>query len=173
MNELSLKINIQDNYIDSQTKFKNLIQIITSIRNLRSELNIPYSEKIILDIKNQDLNFISFIKSFDKELIRLLKIKNLSFNDLNIQSYGSANIILSKTTLVIPLQGIKDTKKEIIRLNEKKDKEIFELKKIQNKLNNQNFINKAPKKVITKFKEQESNFKSSIDKIEQIMNTIN
>ena len=172
MHELNLEVNYQDNFKDSQIKFKNVIKIITSVRNLRSELNIPYKEKIDLDIKDLDLDFIEFIRSFEREIIKLLKIENLTFNSKIIKSKGSANIVLSNTTLVIPLHGIVDTTKEIEKLISKKDKETEELLKLQSKLDNQNFIDKAPEKVILQFKNQVLNIKSSIDKIEQIMNTI-
>ena len=46
MNELDVDINFQKNFVNSQEKFKSLTQIISAIRNLRSELNIPYKEKI-------------------------------------------------------------------------------------------------------------------------------
>ena len=172
MNEVVSKIEIQDSFIDSQNNFKNLIQIITSIRNLRSELDIPYKDKIDLDIKNKDLNFIDFIKGFDNEIIRLLKIKNLTFNNDNILNIGSANIILSTTTLVIPLIGIIDTKVEIEKLNNKKKQQINDLEMLENKLNNKNFLDKAPENVILQFKNQILDIKLSIEKIEQIINTI-
>ena len=173
MNELKCRINTQENFNNSQIEFKKLIQIITSVRNLRSELNIPYKDKINLDIKDLDKNFTKFIQSFEKEIIRLLKIENLSFNNSDIQNEGSANIILSTTTLVIPLKGIIDTKKELEKLSQKKVKELLDLKKLESKLNNQNFIKKAPENVILQFKNQVFDIKSSIEKIQQIMNTIN
>ena len=43
---------------------------------------------------------------------------------------------------------------------------------LNNKLNNTQFINKAPKNVILQFKNQAEEMKISIDKIEQIINTI-
>ena len=172
MNELNIDINTQENFNNSHIKFKKLIQIITSVRNLRSELNIPYKDKINLDIKNLDINFTKFIQSFEKEIIRLLKIENLSFNNSDIQNEESANIILSTTTLVIPLKGIIDTKKELEKLSQKKVKELLDLKKLESKLNNQNFITKAPENVILQFKSQILDIKSSIEKIQQIMNTI-
>ena len=52
MNEVFDNIYIQDKYIKSQINFKNLTQIISSIRNLRSEFNIPYKEVIRLNINN-------------------------------------------------------------------------------------------------------------------------
>ena len=50
MNEIDKKIYIQDNFVKSQNNFKALIKIITSVRNLRSELNISYRNKIKLNI---------------------------------------------------------------------------------------------------------------------------
>ena len=45
--------------------------------------------------------------------------------------------------------------------------------KLENKLNNQIFLEKAPKKIILQFKNQVLDIKSSIEKIDQIINTIN
>ena len=44
---------------------------------------------------------------------------------------------------------------------------------LQNKLNNPQFIAKAPKNIIEQFKMQSKEIKSSIEKIDQIINTIN
>ena len=96
----------------------------------------------------------------------------LFINDNSFKSEGSANIVTSKSTIIIPLKGIIDTKSEINKLSKKKDNEHSELIKIQNKLNNDNFIEKAPKNVIEKFKKQEEEIKNSIEKIDQIINTI-
>jgi valyl-tRNA synthetase len=173
MNELNIVIQYQDNFKDSQNKFKKLIQIITSIRNLRSELDIPYKEKINLEIKNEDFDLIDFIKNYSIEIIKLLKIDNLSFNTSKIQSdSSSASIILSNTTLVIPLKGIIDTKKEIEKLLKKKVNELTQSKILENKLKNSSFMAKAPKKIVLQFEQQLSDIKSSIDKIDQIINTI-
>ena len=56
-----------------------------------------------------------------------------------------------------------------------KKKEIKKQKLISivSKLNNTNFIEKAPENVIENFKLQEKDLKSSIEKIDQIINTIN
>ena len=172
MNEKNIAISFQKKFIYSQNNFKNLILIISSVRNIRSELNIPYKEKINLDVKNKNIDFIDFVKNFENEISRLLKIDKLSYNNKSIKSEGSANIVLSETTLLIPLKGIVDTNKEIKKLSLKKEMNILELEKLESKLNNQNFIKKAPEKIISQFKNQVTDIKSSIDKLEQIMNTI-
>jgi valyl-tRNA synthetase len=172
MNEHFTKLKIQDNYKKSQDNFKNLIQIITLIRNLRSELNIPYKNTIIVNINNKNDDFVAFINDYKNEITRLLKLESLLLNDKAIKNEGSANLICFESTIIVPLEGLVDTKNEIKKLNNRKDKELFELKKLNNKLKNSDFINKAPKHVVLSFKNQYEEIKSSIEKIDQIINTI-
>ena len=173
MNEVCKDISIQEKFNTSQKSFKDLIQIVISIRNLRSELNISYKDKIILNIINDNEKFILFIKNLENQIIKLLKLESLLINDRSITSHGSANIISSSSTLIVPLKGIIDTNKEIEKLNTKKNKEVVILKQLENKLNNINFIDKAPESIILQFKKQVKEVKSSIVKIDQIINTIN
>ncbi|MFL2510539.1 MAG: valine--tRNA ligase [Alphaproteobacteria bacterium] len=172
MNEISNKLETQKDFLSDQDNFKNLILIISSIRNIRSKLNIPYKDKIDVNINNEDNDFCSFLKNSENEINKLLKLNKLFINDNSFKSEGSANIVTSKSTIIIPLKGIIDTKSEINKLSTKKNNEHSELIKIQNKLNNDNFIEKAPKNVIEKFKKQEEEIKNSIEKIDQIINTI-
>ena len=172
MNEIITEMKIQKNFNLSQSNFKRLIDIIISIRNLRSELNIPYKNLIKLNINNNDNIFILFLNSFKNEIIRLLKLEDLSFNNEDYKSKGSANIIFSSSTLIIPLKGVIDTKNEIQKLLKRKIQESDDLKKLLLKLENPNFINKAPKDVVTQFKKQAEKINSSIVKIDQIINTI-
>ena len=83
-----------------------------------------------------------------------------------------AYLVVDNTTLTIPLKNIVDTKKEIEKLQIKKQKEINNFNKLDNKLKNSSFIDKAPEEVIEKFKKQSSDIKSSIEKIDQIIDTI-
>ena len=155
MNEVIENIEIQDKFINSQNNFRNLTEIISSIRNLRSELNIPYRQNIKLNINNDDNNFCSFIESSKNEIVRLLKLSELHLNNSYFKNEGSANIVISNSTLIIPLSGLINTVSEIKKLSQKKDKELIKLQKIMNKLKNNKFMEKAPEKVIEKFKNQE------------------
>jgi valyl-tRNA synthetase len=71
------------------------------------------------------------------------------------------------------LGGIVDIENEIIKLEDKKNRYNEKLKSILGKLNNKAFIEKAPDNVIGNFRIQEQDMKSSIEKINEIINTIN
>ena len=145
---------------------------MTALRNLRADLNISYKNEIdiIIDTKNNNLK--KFITNYKIEFERLLKIKSIYYDE-NTSQKKSAFIVLSDITILIPLEGIVDTEKEIIKLEYKKNSHNEKLKSVLAKLNNEAFIDKAPENVIENFKIQEQQIKSSIEKIDQIMNTIN
>ena len=63
--------------------------------------------------------------------------------------------------------------KELSKLDEKRLNYNKKLNSVLDKLNNKAFIEKAPDNVIENFKIQEQEIKSSIEKINEIMNTIN
>ena len=79
---------------------------------------------------------------------------------------------MKDTTLTVPLDGVIDKDYELNKLNEKKEKEQNKLTIIQNKLKNDRFLDKAPSHVIENFSLEADQIKSSIEKIDQIINTI-
>ncbi len=173
MNELFTKFQINNQFNASQTYFKKLIQVISTVRNFRSELNVPYKELIDINFSNNDKDFIKFLHSYENELKRLLKLNRISFEEKSDKIIGAAYLVVEKTTLTIPLKNIVDAKKEIEKLQIKKQKELSNFNKLEDKLKNSAFMNNASEEVIEKFKKQSIDIKSSIEKIDQIIDTIN
>ena len=159
-------------YQNSEKNIEHLIEIIKSIRNLRSEFNISYKKNLEIEISNNDNHTIKFLKEYEKELSRLLKLSKITFNSIPSSIPETAYLIVLKTTIIIPLKGIIDTKSELHKIENKKNKFINELVNLESKLTNTAFINKAPQEIIDQFEEQTANLKSSIEKIDQIINTI-
>ena len=172
MNENFKKIDFDKSFSESKKYILKIIEIITALRNLRSNLNISYKKEIdiVVDVKNTVLQ--NFIIKYQKEFKRLLKTKSITYESITSQK-KSAFIVLSDITLLVPLEGIVDTKKEIAKLKNKKNTHNEKLKSILSKLNNKTFIEKAPDNVIENFKIQKQEIKTSIEKINEIINTIN
>jgi len=166
------KVNFDQSFNESKKYILKIIELMTALRNLRADLNISYKNEIdiIIDTKNDNLK--NFITNYKKEFERLLKTKSISYEE-NTSQKNSAFIVLSDITILVPLEGIVDTEKEIIKLENKIITHNEKLKSVLDKLNNKAFIEKAPDDVIENFKIQEQQIKSSIEKINEIMNTIN
>ena len=172
MSQNFTEISFDNSFNDSNKYTKKVIEMMTALRNLRANLNISYKNEIeiFVDTKNEDLN--KFISNYQNEFKRLIKTKSIKFEQVSSQK-KSAFIVLNEITILIPLEGIVDTEKEKSKLNDKKYIYSKKLKVVLDKLNNKAFIAKAPDNVIENFKIQEKEINSSIEKIDEIINTIN
>ena len=172
MSQNFIKVNFDQSFDNSKKYILKIIEILTSLRNLRADLNISYKNEIEIIVDTKNNNLIDFITNYQTEFKRLLKIKSILFEE-NTSQKKSAFIVLNDITILIPLDGIVDLDKEIIKLENKKNTYNEKLKSILGKLNNKAFIEKAPDNVIENFRIQEQDMKSSIEKINEIINTIN
>ena len=172
MSQNFTEISFDNSFNDSNKYTKKVIEMMTALRNLRANLNISYKNEIeiFVDTRNEDL--IKFISNYQNEFKRLIKTKSIKFEQVSSQK-KSAFIVLNEITILIPLEGIVDTEKEKSKLNDKKNTYTKKLKVVLDKLNNKAFIDKAPDNVIENFKIQEKEINSSIEKIDEIINTIN
>jgi len=171
MNQVFQNYSTNNSFNNSKKNFEIFIEFITSIRNLRSELNIPYKQLINISIeaKNEELN--NFLIAYKNEISNFLKTKDISFDKIQ-PNKNSALIVLTSLSVLIPLDGIIDSEAELKKLNKKKQVEQEKFNKVNDKLNNNNFMNKASEEIINKFKNEANIYKSSIEKIDQIINTI-
>jgi len=148
--------------VDSIKDFK---EIVTSIRTIRSELNIAPSKKIdiIVSVKSD-----SEINSINHYRHLISKLSNTDKIDLGIKiekPSNSAIAVCRIAEIYIPLGELVDKKEEILKLN----KRLFELDKlivsIEAKLSNKQFIDKAPEKVVDGEKNKLNDFIIEREKI--------
>ncbi len=171
MNQVYSNYATNNSFNISRKNFEIFIEFITSIRNLRSELNIPYKQLINISIEARNEELKNFLLAHKNEISHFLKTKNISFDKIQ-PNKNSALIVLTSLSVLIPLDGIIDSEVELKKLNKKKQIEQEKFNKVNDKLNNDNFMNKASEEIIDKFKNEANIYKSSIEKIDQIINTI-
>jgi len=148
--------------VDSIKDFK---EIVTSIRTIRSELNIAPSKKIDIIVSVKSDSEINAINHY-RHLIS--KLSNTDKIDLGIKiekPSNSAIAVCRIAEIYIPLGELVDKKEEILKLN----KRLFELDKlivsIEAKLSNKQFIDKAPEKVVDGEKNKLNDFIIEREKI--------
>ena len=145
-----------------------VIKIISSIRSLRVEKNIPPNSKINLIFKNANKNKKDIIQGNINLITNLAKLNDLTFVSEDMTQ--TENFIIStvdEIVLMIPLQGLIDTESEKNRLNKELSNINNEIVQINKRLNNQMFIDKAPSKVVQEVKNKQEIFyqrKSEIEK---------
>ncbi|MFN3788053.1 MAG: class I tRNA ligase family protein, partial [Sulfurihydrogenibium azorense] len=144
---------------------ESLKELITSIRTVRSDFNIEPTRKLNIRIKPSSKEIQQKLKNLANQIKQLVKAENLTI-DTDISKQDTEVITVSKLgECFIDLAGVLDIQKEIQR-QEKLLQEVEKSIKIsESKLNNENFVNKAPEHVVEKEKQLYEELKVKRDKI--------
>jgi valyl-tRNA synthetase len=131
-----------------------LIDLIQESRSARSEVNIPASLKINLKIVSLNKQFLQCLKNNEIIIKRLARVESIE-HEILIQS-EPINITIPGIECFIPLENLIDISKEKSRLEKNYQKLKSEQYMLNNKLNNKNFLEKAPKDVVEKIRKRSS-----------------
>ena len=158
------------NELTSTNSIDLIIKIISSIRSLRVEKNIPPNAKIDILLKNADEHKREIIKNNKSLITNLAKINNITFVSEELSQ--SENFIIStidELVLMIPLDGLIDTAAEKNRLNKELSNINNEIVQISKRLNNQMFMDKAPSNVVEEVKNKQKIFNQRKSEIEKAL----
>ena len=161
---------LQEEYIvgSLEQSFEKLFEIIRLIRNLRAELGLKPSQKIEVFLVSDDSKFLEFIKKISEDVrliikasdIHILKDKEFSKKDFAKSFSG----IVGNLEVYLPFEGIINMESLKEKLLKDQSKANEDIKVLNNRILNKNFINKAPKNVVDecKFKLKEATVKSNL-----------
>ena len=138
---------------------------ITAIRNLCSEMNISPGKEIDIIIKSSSHDNEVFEK-LKPYISRLAKINKISIDSKANKPSHSASIVIDSNEIFIPLLDIIDIDIEIDRLTKQINAYKGRLKNVTNKLNNKNFVDRAPEAVVNNEKRKQKQYQSTLKKIE-------
>ncbi len=129
-----------------EASMDTVIDIIKAIRNLRSEYNIPPARRINVFLKTENETIQSIIVNFKGYIHALAGVDKLSITQKEekgcvVQSTVYADIYL-------PVEGNIDVNKEIQRLQKLLKKQEKSMAFLNEKLNNDAFLKKAPRELI-------------------------
>ena len=144
---------------------------ISSIRNLRSEMNIAPGKEIDIIIKasSQQLEIFNTLQPY---ICRLAKINEITIDSNASKPDQSASIVIDDNEIFIPLLGVIDINIEIERLSKQIDAYKGRLRNIANKLNNKNFVDRAPKEIVIAEKNKKEKYESTLKKIEDNLKSL-
>lgn len=138
-------------------------EIITKIRNMRAELGVKPEKKCKVILKCNHKELKEMMEREIKSILQLSKAESLEFIDSyeakNTDSVGAFSI----GEIFLPLEGIFDFEKEKQRLEKEKKQIQLEMEKLENKINNPAFLEKAKPDVVEKEREKYNTWKEKLD----------
>lgn len=138
------------------------MDVITAIRTIRSEMTVPPSKRadVLIGGGNDDTRAI--LESQTEYIIALAKVAELTIAESVNKPDLSSSAVVGDLEIFVSLEGLIDIDKEKERL----EKEIagFEgrIKGIHSKLNNPNFVSRAPENVVAHERNKLANYEESL-----------
>jgi len=144
-----------------------LKDFVSSVRQIRSEMNIPPKQSIsiiIQDASSSDHEKLDTLGSFIRNLG---SVESITHKESSDDLPKSAIALLGEMKVFIPLAGLVDIEEEKSRLEKKLSKLNKELESVENRLSNDAFIKKAPIDVVDDLKAKFKGLVSDQSRIEE------
>ncbi|MBE5960055.1 MAG: valine--tRNA ligase [Lachnospiraceae bacterium] len=143
-------------------------EAVKSIRNVRSEMNVPPSRKatVIVVSENEKVRAI-----FEGSRVFFATLGFASEVVIQETKDGidpdAVSAVIPQATIYIPFADLVDIEKEIERLQKEKQKLIGELKRVEGMLSNENFVKKAPEAKLAEERAKLEKYTDMMAKVEE------
>ena len=146
MNKEFPRYNAKLSYKKDAQAFEGIIDIIRSVRAVKTELDCPPSKKVNLYISTESKRLVS---ANEDSILKLAGANDVKFvSSASEAGENAVTKVLAIGTLYIPMGELVDLEKEKARLSTELEKVTAEIARADGKLNNSGFISKAPKKLV-------------------------
>ena len=137
------------------TRFETIREIVSAVRTIRKEKNIPVREPLVLCAMPGATG-----TEFDPVIVRMCNLSEIRVTEGKVE--GAASFRLHTSEFFIPLSEGIDNEEEIRKMEEELVYTEGFLDSVLKKLTNTQFVNNAPEKVITMEKKKEADARSKI-----------
>ncbi len=164
------KFSSKDVSDETEASMDVIVDIIKAIRNLKSESNIPVSKEVNIYMRIDDERVQSIITEHKKYIFALARVKTIHITrDVCKKSLVQSNIY---GDICLPIEGNVDVDKEIKRLTKLLERQKKTLTYLNNKMMDQVFLEKAPKKLVEEKKKELEEAKEVYEKIKRHINLL-
>ncbi len=142
LSEMPVSIPVNNEVLE---QFDIVKSVVTSVRNVRTEHDLPRKEHLILYVNTTPEKYHD---EFDAVTCKLANLCEIKLTDDKIA--GAASFIINATEYYIPLEKNINVEEEIKKVEEQLNHKIGFLYSVMKKLENEKFVNNAPENVIQK-----------------------
>jgi valyl-tRNA synthetase len=141
--------------------FEIVKEIVSGVRTIRLQKNIPNKETLELQVLGEHND------SFNAVITKMCNLSSLMQTEE--KAAGSASFLVRTTEYAVPLGNMINVEEELAKLQEELKYQQGFLASVLKKLSNENFVSKAPAKVIEMERKKQADAESKIKSIEESM----
>ena len=145
-----------------------LMDFVSNVRNIRAEFNLEPDKTIEVIVDGSP----EILERLEEEFSWISNLGNIEKIKTGKKVPHSAFFHQEGVNIYLPLEGIIDFDKERYRLSNEINELDKILKDLNNRLDNEDFLKKAPSKVINESKDKRKRFQEKIDRLQENLKRI-
>ncbi|WP_062104550.1 valine--tRNA ligase [Bacillus niameyensis] len=163
--------NVNELWTDNEAanEMKLLTEIIRSVRTIRAEVNTPMSKKIKLILKAKDDHVLTILHNNQHFIERFCNPEELHMATEIETPEKAMSAVVTGVELFLPLADLINIEEEIARLEKEWEKWNKEVERVQKKLSNERFVQKAPQAVVDEERSKEQDYLEKRQTVEERM----
>jgi len=151
--------------VDMEQNMETLKSLITTIRTIRNEMNVPLGKKADVVVVPSDTDIHRTFFENRSYILDLAGVHNLLLDEHAARPPKSAAGISGNNEVFVILEGLIDIDLEHARLEKEIDRRKNFITSIESKLQNEGFLSKAPKDVIQQERLKLDNSREELKKL--------
>ncbi len=124
--------------------------VIVGVRNIRGEIKLSPARHIPVLFRNGSEDDQRRLRENSTFLLKLANLESARWLAADEEAPMSATALVADTEVLVPMAGLIDKAAELARLGKELDKLGKEVARLDGKLNNPRFVDKAPAEVVAK-----------------------
>jgi len=150
---------------DAVTEMNWVMQFILGIRSIKGEMNIAPGKPVPVLLGDTNATDRRCAEDHRAYLDFLARVESIEILPKGNSGPESATALVGDMKVLIPLAGLIDKDAELARLAKEMGKLAGEIKRVQGKLSNPKFVDKAPEAVVQKEKDKLAEAQAAMDNL--------
>ncbi|HEY0047659.1 MAG TPA: valine--tRNA ligase [Pyrinomonadaceae bacterium] len=151
----------------AEGEMQAVIELISKTRNIRAEMNIKPSDKILLLVSAGGKLQKIFAEN-EAQILKLARASELRISEnAQIPKASARAVLTGGAELALPLEGLIDFQKETERLENQLNKLETENERLQKQLSNQNFVEKAPAEKVQEIRDRAAEIETQMKNLNE------
>ncbi len=137
---------------DAEAEIGWVVDLVTSIRSVRAEMNIPPATLTSLVLAGASTETKERMPRWSDVIKRMARLSDISVADRAPE--GAVQLLVRGEVAALPLKGVIDLSAERSRLDKEIAKADADIKRVDAKLSNEKFVANAPEEIVEEEKEK-------------------
>lgn len=160
--------SIEENInIDAEAGIDWLKKVVTGVRNIRGEMDISPVKEVPVMFADGSAGDKARLEKYTQLLQFLVRPESLTWLDQGDAKPLAATALVGDMELLVPMAGLIDKDAELARLDKEIDRKQKDRARTEGKINNPNFVEKAPEDVVQKEREKLQDLDSALQKLQE------